>query len=613
MEPKNNPTNLPGNSDQEPVNQDGAASISVRVEALLARMSLEEKIGQMTLAEKNRITAEDVRRLAIGAVLSGGGGYPTGDNSPAGWLTMINGYQEAALNSRLGIPILYGVDAVHGHNNLYGATIFPHNVGLGATRDADLVQRIGRATAAEMVASGANWNYAPTIAVPQDIRWGRTYEGYGEESSLVSRLGAAYLRGLQGEDLTDPFSVLATPKHYVGDGGTTWGTADMEYPALPHIGIDQPMEFILDQGDTRLDEATLREVHLSPYIEAIEAGALVIMASFSSWNGEKLHAHRYLLTDVMKDELGFSGFIVTDWGAIDQLSDDQYQAEVSAINAGIDMNMVPWEYERFISHLKRAVESGDVPLARIDDAVRRILTVKFKAGLFEQPLADSGNISLIGSPEHRALAREAAAKSVVLLKNENQALPLAKSLPSIFIAGQWADDIGLQCGGWTIEWLGKPGAITPGTTILEAIRATVPADTVVEYDPQGEFDQVMADVGLVVLGETSYAEGFGDRADLRLSEADVALLERLRPRCQKLVVILITGRPLIITEQMPLMDALVVAWLPGSEEQGVVDTLFGDVPFTGKLPYTWPRDMEQIPLGNIAGGKPLFPFDFGLT
>jgi beta-glucosidase len=221
MEPKNNPTNLPGNSDQEPVNQDGAASIFVRVEALLARMSLEEKIGQMTLAEKNRITAEDVRRLAIGAVLSGGGGYPTGDNSPAGWLTMINGYQEAALNSRLGIPILYGVDAVHGHNNLYGATIFPHNVGLGATRDADLVQRIGRATAAEMVASGANWNYAPTIAVPQDIRWGRTYEGYGEESSLVSRLGAAYLRGLQGEDLTDPFSVLATPKHYVGDGGTT--------------------------------------------------------------------------------------------------------------------------------------------------------------------------------------------------------------------------------------------------------------------------------------------------------------------------------------------------------------------------------------------------------
>ena len=534
---------------------------------------------------------------------------------------MVNGFQEAALKSRLGIPILYGVDAVHGHNNLYGATIFPHNVGLGASRDADLVQRIGRATAAEMVASGANWNYAPTIAVPQDIRWGRTYEGYGEESLLISRLDAAHLRGLQGEDLTDPFSVVATPKHYVGDGGTTWGSADMEYPALPHIGIDQSMEFKLDQGDTRLDEATLREVHLSPYIEAIEAGALVIMSSFSSWNGERLHAHHYLLTDVLKDELGFSGFIVTDWGAIDQLSEDNYQATVLAINARIDMNMVPWEYELFTSNLKRAVENGDVPLARIDDAVRRILTVKFKAGLFEQQLADPENVSLVGSPEHRALAREAVAKSVVLLKNEDQVLPLAKSLSSIVIAGQWADDTGLQCGGRTIEWLGKQGAITPGTTILEAIRATVPDGTVVEFDPKCEFDQAVdeqgrlriSDVGLVALGESSYAEGFGDRADLNLSEADVALLERLRPRCQKLVVVLITGRPLIITEQLPLMDALVVAWLPGTEGQGVVDTLFGDVPFTGKLPYTWPRDMDQIPLNNVAEGKPLFPFGFGLT
>ncbi|MGB3714089.1 MAG: glycoside hydrolase family 3 N-terminal domain-containing protein [Candidatus Promineifilaceae bacterium] len=603
-----------------PTYRDPSIPISTRKNALLSQMTLEEKIGQMTLVEKNSITPEEVRRHLIGAVLSGGGGNPE-DNSPAGWLEMVSSLLDAAHHTRLGIPLLYGVDAVHGHSNIRGAVIFPHNIGLGATRDADLVRRIGRATAVETFATGIRWNYAPTIAVPQDLRWGRTYEGFGERPSLVAHLGAAYIRGLQGEDLAAPFSVLATPKHYVGDGGTTWGTSTMLFPSVPSIGITERTPFIIDQGDTRLDEATFRSLHLAPYVDAVKAGAQVIMASFSSWNGQKLNAHHYLLTTVLKGELGFSGFIVTDWGSIDEVSDDNYQAVVSCINAGIDMNMVPEDYSRFMSNLRSAVDNGDVPMARIDDAVRRILTVKMKAGLFESPGVDDAYLPLIGSSEHRELACEAVAKSLVLLKNEDDVLPLAKSLPQIAVAGSWADDIGLQCGGWTIEWLGASGDITPGTSILEAIGATVSPHTVIDYDPSGRFDEnggsPTAELGLAFLGELPYAEGFGDRADLRLGEEDIALLERMRRRCNKMVVILVTGRPLILTEQLPLMDALVVAWLPGTEGQGVADVLFGDVPFTGKLPYTWPRTMDQIPLNHEKPGeevvKPLFPFGFGLS
>jgi beta-glucosidase len=345
------------------------------------------------------------------------------------------------------------------------------------------------------------------------------------------------------------------------------------------------------------------------------------MASLSSWNGHKLHAHRYLLTEVLKEELGFSGFIVSDWDGIDKVSDDPYQAIVACINAGIDMSMVPVDYLRFMSNLQLAIDNGDIPLARIDDAVRRILTVKMKAGLFENPGTDERYLSLIGSSEHRDLAREAAAKSVVLLKNDGQVLPLPKSLPQILVAGAWADDIGLQCGGWTIKWLGGSGRTTPGTSILEAIRVQVSPQTVIEYDPSGTFAGVVDDnggsptteLGLVFLGELPYAEGFGDRADLTLGEADIVILERMRRRCQKVVVVLVSGRPLIITEQLPLMDALVVAWLPGSEGQGVADVLFGDAPFSGKLSYTWPRAMDQIPLGNATGTEPLFPFGFGLS
>lgn len=583
--------------------------------ALLERMTLEEKIGQMTQVEKNSLTPADVKDFGIGSVLSGGGGYPP-KNTAVGWLEMVGGFQEAALQTRLGIPLLYGVDAVHGHNNLVGAVIFPHNIGLGATRDPDLVRRIGRATAEELAATGVKWNFAPTIAVPQDIRWGRTYEGYSQDTDLVSRLGRAYIDGLQGSNLGDPLSVLANPKHYLGDGGTTWGTSRMLFlipPGYSFPGTDGRFAFKIDQGDTRVDEKFLRNVYLKPYLAALQAGAQIVMASFSSWNGKKLHAHRYLLTDVLKNELGFTGFIVSDWAGVDQVADDYYQAVVTAINAGIDMCMVPVAFRRFIDTMKEAVERGDIPVERVNDAVSRILEVKLQAGLFEKSLQSPKYVNLVGSPEHRQLAREAVARSLVLLKNEVETIPLAKSNPLILVGGQAANDIGLQCGGWTIEWLGKPGNITPGTTILSAIKSSVVHPELVLYAPDGYFKhpiETPAEVGIVVLAEMPYAEGFGDREDLTLPDTDIQLIKQMRLLCKKLVVILLSGRPLILTDQLASMDALVAAWLPGTEGQGVADVLFGDLPFTGKLPYAWPRSMEQIPV--TADTNPLFPFDFGL-
>ncbi len=598
------------------VYRDPSLPVVERVEDLLARMTLEEKIGQMTLVEKGSIRLEDIPARCIGGLLSGGGASPA-VNSPEAWAAMVNRFQEYALRSRLGIPLLYGADAVHGHGNVYGATIFPHNIGLGATRDPDLVERIGRATAEEMAATGIYWNYAPVVAVPQDIRWGRTYEGFGEDTELVSVLGSAYIRGLQDGGRAHlpgaAIAVLATPKHYVGDGGTAWGSSETFIIR----------RYWIDQGETRADEATLRAVHLPPYAEAVRAGAMSVMASLSSWGGRKMHAHRYLLTDVLKGELGFRGFIASDWEGINPISKDYSVAVVTAINAGIDMVMVPYDYSTFIETLRRAVERGDVPMERVDDAVRRILTAKFMLGLFERPYAELSLLPSVGSPEHRELAREAVRKSLVLLKNEG-VLPLAKDTPLIFVAGAGADDIGMQCGGWTIEWQGKRGPITPGTTILQAIRHTA-TDSVIHYDPRGNFDSILdpsghpavADVGIAVVGEAPYAEGLGDRADLSLSPEDIAVLDRLRKRCQKMVVILLSGRPLIVTEPMEHWDALVAAWLPGSEGQGVADVLFGDYPFTGKLPYTWPRRMEQIPFDFAhlpTGGPeaPLFPFGYGL-
>lgn len=574
--------------------------VETRVDDLISRMSLAEKIGQMTLVEKGSIKPSDIAELGIGGILSGGGGYPEEGNTPELWAEMVNGFQEEALKSRLGIPLIYGVDAVHGHSNVYGATIFPHNIGLGAANDPELMQRIGQATALEMAATGIYWNYAPGVMVPQDIRWGRTYEGYSEDPVLVSTLATAYLAGLQDATLFPPNYVVGTPKHYLGDGGTVWGTGDSGYP--------------IDQGDTQTDEATMRAVHLLPYVSLVENGARSIMVSYSSWNGEKMHAQKYWITDVLKNELGFDGFVVSDWGAIDQISGDYYQAVVTAINAGIDMNMVPYDYKRFINTLTKAVENGDVPMERIDDAVRRILRVKFEMGLFEQPFSRPDLLGAVGSADHRALAREAVAKSLVLLKNDGNLLPLGKDIPYLLVGGKAADDLGIQSGGWTIEWQGKTGEITLGTTILEGIQAAVSPQTMVEYNEFGRFETDPATDGavcLAVVGETPYAEGRGDSEQLILPVGEIRTLRRMEEACPRLVVVLVSGRPLMISDALPAWDALVAAWLPGSEGAGVADVLFGDLPFTGKLPYTWPASLDQLPNG-ASESEPLFPLGFGL-
>jgi len=451
--------------------------------------------------------------------------------------------------------------------------------------------------------------------VVQDIRWGRTYEGYSEDTALVTALSTAYLKGLQetgsGLGLSDPLAVIGTPKHYIGDGATTWGSATTG-------------SYKIDTGDMRFDEAAVREYFLPPYQSAVEAGARSIMVSFSSWNGEKMHGQKFLLSDVLKGELGFTGFLVSDWGGIDALPGDAYRDVVTSINAGLDMIMIPYDYKSFLTTLKQAVEKGDIPQVRIDDAVRRILRVKFELGLFEQPYADPANLALVGSDAHRHLARQAVAKTLVLLKNEDQALPVAKDTLLILVAGDSADNIGNQCGGWTITWQGESGKITPGTTVLEGIQNAVAAGSKVEFDRTGVFNDLTnsdgsplkAEVGIVVVGETPYAEGIGDQEDLRLSAQDQQMVAKVRQRVDKLIIVVIAGRPQVMGEALELADAVVVAWLPGTEGAGVADGLFGETPFTGKLPYAWPESNEQLPLGPVypesAQKSPLFPRGFGL-
>jgi beta-glucosidase len=587
--------------------------LNPNIDQLIERMTLLEKIGQMTQVDVNSLREGAVRELGIGSVLSGGGGNPT-PNSPEAWAEMVAGVQREALESRLGIPLLYGVDAVHGHNNMRGATIFPHNVGLGATRDPDLVERIGRITANELLATNVHWTFAPAVSVPQDIRWGRTFEAFSQDPALVSSLGAAFIRGLNGgagSQAGNQRQVLSSPKHFVGDGGTAWGSTRRYDWIQGWWNSEASDHWQLDQGDLRSDEKSLRRIHLPPYEAAIAAGSLSIMISYSSWNGQKLHAHRYLLTDLLKGELGFRGFLVSDWLGVSQLDSNFENAVCLAINAGLDMVMVPFEYQWFIRAVEAGVETGIIPGRRIDDACRRILQVKASLGLFDRPFGDKALLPLVGSEAHRAVAREAVSKSQVLLKNERSALPLSPSARRLLVAGEAADDIGLQCGGWTIEWQGGRGPITTGTTLLEGIIAAVSPGTSVAYQPDGAFAGQRGDVGIVVLSEPPYSEGEGDRYDLSLPSDEVELVRRVRRHCDLLVLLIYSGRPLIIGEVLDSCDAIVASWLPGTEAQGIADVLFGELPFTGRLPYEWPATMDEISSPN--GSSALFPLAFGLT
>lgn len=574
--------------------QDARQPVEARVADLLARMSLDDKIGQMTQAERASVTPDELTGHRLGSVLSGGGSAPS-PNTPTAWADMYDEFQEAALATPLAIPVIYGVDAVHGHNNVVGATIFPHNIGLGATGDPELVERIGRATAAEVRGTGIPWNFAPCVCVTRNDRWGRSYESFGEHPDLPSAM-TSVISGMQGPSLSDPGAVLATAKHYLGDGGTVDG---------------------IDQGDTRLSEEQLRRIHLPPFQAAIDRGVGSIMISYNSWNGAKLHGDRYLITDVLKGELGFTGFVVSDWNGIDQIDGvpGLSAADVrQAVNAGIDMAMVPTDWRRFIELLRAEVQAGRVGMDRIDDAVRRILTKKFELGLFERPYADRSLAATIGSAEHRALARRAVAESQVLLKNDDGVLPLDPADNRIFVAGRNADDIGHQSGGWTITWQGGSGPITPGTSILAGIRAAVAPSTTVTYDAAGSGIDGSYRVAIAVVGETPYAEGAGDRPGaMGLSSTDLATIDRLRAAGVPVVVVLVSGRPLDVAGQLPDWQALLAAWLPGTEGRGVADVLFGAHPPTGKLPVTWMASADQLPINDGDGQTPLFPYGFGLT
>ncbi|MGE5611864.1 MAG: glycoside hydrolase family 3 protein [Bacillota bacterium] len=579
------------------------SSYDPQVKELLSKMTLDEKIGQMTQPDQESMKdLSDVENLFLGSVLSGGSSDPKDGNSLEAWTNMYDTIQSHALKTRLGIPLLYGVDAVHGHNNVIGAVIFPQNIGLGCTRNPELIEKISRITAEEVRATGINWAFAPCVTVPQDDRWGRTYEGFSEDPDVVKVLGAAAVRGLQGSDLSQPLSVLACAKHFIADGGTTFGSARGNA--------------LLDQGDTRVDEQTLRKTHLPGYVTTVAAGVGSIMPSYSSWNGVKCSASKYLMTDVLKNELKFEGFLISDYNAIDQIDPDYKKCIEISINAGMDMVMVPSRYREFITGLKELVTAGKVPTSRIDDAVTRILRVKFAMGLMDKnrsPLADRTVQNTFGSAAHRAVARQAVRESLVLLKNQNKALPLSKQAKRIHVAGKNADDIGNQCGGWTIDWQGRSGHVTTGTTILAAIEQTASSKTKVTFSKDGSA-ATGADIGVVVIGETPYAEMFGDRRDLAVSPEDVAAVTNMKKAGIPVVVILLSGRPMIIDSVLSQADAFIAAWLPGSEGQGVADVLFGDYKPTGKLSYSWPRSMSQIPV-NLGDSTydPLFKVGYGLT
>ncbi|MFD0535970.1 glycoside hydrolase family 3 protein [Actinomadura luteofluorescens] len=573
--------------------RDPRAPVAARVEDLLARMSLDDKIGQMTQAERLEATPEDVTAHRLGSVLSGGGSVPS-PNDPVTWADMYDDFQRAALATPLGIPILYGVDAVHGHGNVVGATLFPHNIGLGATRDPALVRDIGAVVAEEVSGTGITWNFAPCLGVVRNPRWGRTYESFGELPELPTAM-TSFISGLQGPRVGPRPSVMATAKHFVGDGGTKDGD---------------------DQGDTRLAEEELRALHLPPFLAALERGVGSVMISHSSWNGLRLHGHRYLVTEVLKEELGFSGIVVSDWNGLDMIyeADAFGPAEVrAAVNAGIDMVMVPEEWRRFIETLRAEVLAGRVPAARIDDANRRILTRKFEQGLFEHPLTDRAYTGRIGGAEHRALARRAVAASLVVLKNEGACSRSPPASTRSSSPGAAPTTSGCSAAGGP-----SAGRASPGPSPWGPRSWTASAPPRAPGPPSGTTrtatGRPSCKVAVAVVGEEPYAEDEGDRpAGMGLDPVDLDTIARLRAAGVPVVVLLVSGRPLDIAAELPGWDALVACWLPGTEGRGVADVLFGAAAATGRLPVTWMRSADQLPITHGDGQDPLFPYGFGLT
>jgi beta-glucosidase len=600
------------------------ADLEGRIDALLARMRVDQKIGQMTQPERIACTPDDVRRYHLGSVLSGGGSCP-GDNRPQDWVAMNDAYWEASMTDdgdHLPIPLIYGVDAIHGNANVLGATVFPHNIGLGAAADPDLIFRIAQVTAREILATGVEWTFAPTLAVARNAQWGRTYESYAEEPGIIGRYASAFVAGMQG-DLGDD-SVAACAKHWVGDGGTTNG---------------------IDQGETTLSWEALRATHIAPYENALDAGVLTVMASFNSWNGDKCHGHRHLLTEVLKGQLGFEGFIISDWDGIDYLDDDYAEAAAISVNAGVDMFMVSTEWRTFIEAVRGHVASGRIPMARIDDAVRRILRVKFALGLFDKPRPAArkwSNSDSFGCADHRDVAREAVRKSLVLLKNAGGQLPLDPNA-RVFVAGKNANNRGHQCGGFTVAWQGvhDNARIEGGCSIWEGIRELAPNATLSTDELGRDADPAQHDVAIVVIGERPYAEGLGDvrSGDHVIVEAgsqirgsmkvlapygrtlehavshpeDLALIEHIAGLGIPVVTVLVSGRPLVVNPELEASSAFVAAWLPGSEGRGVAEVLFGEHDFQGRLSFRWPRSMAQVVSGYGDGEAPLFPVGYGLS
>jgi beta-glucosidase len=578
------------------------------IEQLIDGMTIEEKVGQVIQGDLDFISPQDVKKFKIGSVLNGGNTAPNGDkySSVDDWKSLSKEFYDASPTYKgIKVPVLWGTDAVHGHNNVIGATLFPHNIGLGASGNADLMRSIGKAIALEVLSTGVAWTFAPTVAVPQDDRWGRTYEGFSEDPLLVSKLGKAFVLGLQGEGdtLLDNNHVIATAKHFMGDGGTFEG---------------------IDQGNTRISEIGLRDLHGYPYFDALDACAQTVMASFNSWNGKKLHGYKELLTDILKKDMQFDGFVVGDWNGHGQVEGCSNTKCAQSFNAGVDMFMVPENWKDLLRNTIRQVKSGEISETRLNDAVRNILKVKSRLGLFNGRVPHEFKENYLGDPKHMALARQAVRESLVLLKNNNQLLPLDPS-QHIGIIGDAAKKISSQTGGWTITWQGRENLNSDFinvNSIYEALeKAVISSGGTIEFSNNGKFSKD-PDVVIGVFGEEPYAEMLGDLKDVSFAPTDpkfLPLLEAMNAQNIPTVSIFLSGRPLVVNSQLNASDAFIAAWLPGSAVEGIADVIFTkdnkiNFDFMGKLSYSWPKNKDQAVLNHTDSVyDPLFPFGYGLT